>query len=329
MEWDWKTKTGIVAAVLLLVTLLAFVIKVQHDTIERLKYIETSVVDSKRIGEDIVRSQSSYVTKKDLERAIKDHGIDLKAIKKDLNVLGADLKGLNTITVVTPGYNGNNIPSTGTGDPNPDPPEPNEPVLDKYGYFAAAQKLRLTEPFGDGKAVPFGEVGFSAWQEKPWDLEILPRAYRSETVLGQGREGRHYAYSTFQIEVDGKTYKVPIAEAHFKEEYPSPAFSFNPRLYLGVDGGAIANPPAHAELTPSLGISLFSYGKTLVSPDWSFLYLGFGYATQHQAPALVVAPANYNVAKPIPFMDNFHLGPSVSVDVDGNIGLYIGGRVAF
>jgi hypothetical protein len=329
MEWDWKTKTGIAAVVLLVLALLAFVIKVQHDTIERLKYIETSVVESKQIGEDIVRAQSSYVTKKDLDRAIKDQGLDLKAIKKDLGVLGADVKGLNTITVVTPGYNGNNIPSTGTGDPNPDPPDPTEPVLDKYGYFAATQKLRLTEPFGDDKAVPFGEVGFSAWQEKPWDLEILPREYRSQTVLGQDRDGRHYAYSRFQIEVDGKTYTVPIAEAKLIEEYPSPAFSFNPRLYLGIDGGGIANPPAHAELTPSLGLSFFSYGKTKVSPDWSFLYLGLGYATQHQAPVLLLAPANYNVAKPIPFMDNFHVGPAVSVDVDGNIGLYIGGRVAF
>lgn len=327
MELNWKTKTGIFAVILLILALLAFVIKVQHDTIERLKYIETSVVQSKKIGDDIVRAQSSYVTKKDLERAIKDQGLDLKAIKKDLGILGADVKGLNTITVITPGYNGNNIPSTGTGNQNPNPPGPND--LDKFGYFKTAQKLRLTEPFGSGKEVPFGEAGFSAWQEKPWDLTVFPREYRSETVLGQDRDGRHYAYSRFQIEVDGKKYIVPIAEAKLIEEYPSPAFSFNPRMYLGIDFGAIANPPTHAELSPSIGLSFFSYGKTKVSPDFSFLYFGFGYATQHKAPIILLSPVNYNVAKPIPFMDNFHVGPAISIDVDGNIGLYVGGKVAF
>jgi hypothetical protein len=325
---DWKGKAAITGAILLIVAVLVFIVKTQHDTIERLKFIETSVVESKDLGNGIIRAQSSYVTKKDLERLLKDQDLDIAAIKKDLGVLGADVKGISTIQVVTPGFKGDNIPTTETT-PNPNPPKPNEPVVDKYGYFGSTQWLRLTEPFGDGKEVPFGKAGFSAWQKNPWSVEVQPRKYSSVTVLGQNEEGRHYAYSRFQIEVDGEKYTVPIADAKVVEEVPSAEFRFSPRIYLGVDIGAIANPPAHFELTPNIGLSFFSYGRIKTSPEWSFLTLGLGYATQHESIVLLLAPVNYNVAKHLPLMDNFHVGPSISVDVDRNIGLYLGGRVAF
>lgn len=323
---DWKVKTGIVGAVLLIIAALIFIVKVQYDTIERLKTIETSVVESKDIGNGIIRAQSSYITRSDLERMIKDQNMSLSNIKSDLRKLGADVQGVHVVSVVTPGYSGSNLPSTVVV-PNPNPSDPTQPLTDKYGYLSNQQWLALTEPFGDGTTVPFGRAGFSASEEKPWSVEVLPRKYGSTTVLGQDEDGRHYAYSRFQIEVDGKTYTVPITESKLVEEYPTAKFSFNPRLYLGIDGGAIANPPASAEITPSVGLSFFSYGKTKVSPDFSFLTLGVGYATQRQAGVVIVSPVNYNLGKPLPLIDNLHVGPSVSVDVEGNVGLYLGARV--
>jgi hypothetical protein len=259
---------------------------------------------------------------------IKDHGLNLDEIKKDLRKLGADVGAINTVTVITPGYSGNNIPTSEIGDPNPNPPKPGQPIPD-YGYIQATQLLTLTEPFGDGTMVPFGEAGFSAWQKNPWSLRVLPRTYSSVTVLGQDKAGRHYTYSKFQIEVDGNKYTVPIADTRIVEEYPNNSFNFNPRLYLGIDGGVITIPPVHAEITPNIGLSFFSYGKTKISPTWSFMTLGVGYATQTKSPVVLLAPVNYNVANHIPFMNNFHIGPSISVDFDASIGLYFGGRVGF
>lgn len=332
MDWktNWKTKTLIAGAVLLVIAVLAFIVKIQYDTIERLKAIETSVVESKNIGNGIVRAQSSYVTQAELERLLKEQGLSIDAIKKDLKTLGADVQGIHTVTVVTPGYHGTDLPTSNTT-PNPNPPDPNQPLQDPNHYFSNQQWFALSEPFNGDKEtmnVPFGRVGFSAWQDKPWSLEVLPRTYGSTTVLGQDEDGRHYAYSRFQIETDGKTYTVPISNARIVEEYPTAKFSWNPRLYLGIDGGLIANPPAHAELTPNVGLSFFSYGQTKVSPQWSFLTLGLGYATQEQAPVFILAPINYNVGKNLPLIDNLHVGPSVSVDVAGNFGLYLGVRVA-
>lgn len=324
---DWKAKTGIVGAVLLIIAVLVFIVKIQYDTIERLKSVETSVVESKDIGNGIVRAQSSYVTRADLERILREQNISLNDIKKDLSKLGADVRAVQNVTVVTPGYHGTNIPTT-TIVPNPNPPtDPNQPLTDKYNYLSNQQWLNLTEPFDGNTTVPFGRAGFSAWEQNPWSVEVLPRRYGSTTVLGEDENGRHYAYSRFQIEVDGKTYTVPVTESKIVEEYPSAKFSFNPRVYLGIDAGAIANPPASAELTPNVGLSFFSYGRTKVSPDFSFLTLGVGYATQRQTPVVILAPINYNIGKPIPLIDNLHVGPSVSVDVSGNVGLYLGLRV--
>jgi hypothetical protein len=155
----------------------------------------------------------------------------------------------------------------------------------------------------------------------------ITRTYSSTTVLGKNEEGRSYAYTKFEIEVDGKKYTIPITEAKIAEEYPTPSFRFSPRLYLGVDFGAVANPPMHFELMPNLGLSFFSYGQTKINPDWTFLTLGLGYETQTKGIALSLSPIDYNIAKHFPFVENLYLGPSVSLDPKGNVVLYIVIRV--
>jgi hypothetical protein len=324
---DWKTKTITIGGVVLAMSVMGYIIKIQHDTVERLKFIETSVVESKNIGNGIVREQASYVTKKDLENMIKDQGMDLSAIKKDLSVLGASVNGISTVKVITQGYEANHLPSSNV---TPRPPETNTNAAnvnqDPYKYQTSTQWLSLNEPI-DKENIPFGKVGFSAWEDKPWSVQVSPRTYSSTTVLGKNEEGRSYAYTKFEIEVDGKKYTIPITEAKIAEEYPTPSFRFSPRLYLGVDFGAVANPPMHFELMPNLGLSFFSYGQTKINPDWTFLTLGLGYETQTKGIALSLSPIDYNIAKHFPFVENLYLGPSVSLDPKGNVVLYIVIRV--
>jgi hypothetical protein len=335
---DWKTKTIVAGGTVLLISAMGYIIKVQYDTVQRLKFIETSVVESKDIGNGIVREQSSYVTKKDLEKMVNDQGMDLAAIKKDLATLGANVDSISSVKVVTHGYSADHIgsttttprqsdtvPSTGTT-PRPADSAVKPAVTDPYGYQSATQWLNLTEPVGND-SVPMGKVGFSAWDPKPWSEQIAPRTYSSTTVLGKNEDGRTYAYSRFEIDVDGKKYTVPITEAKIAEEVPSPSFHFSPRLYLGVDFGVIANPPTHFEVLPDIGLSFFSYGQTKLNPDWTFLTLGLGYETQTKGLALYLSPVDYNIAKHLPFVDNLFLGPAFSLDPKGNIGLYLGIRV--
>lgn len=325
----WQGKAIVVGGILLLLGILVFIVKVQYDTIDRLKHIETSVVESKELSNKVLRAQSQYATDKEVQNLLKTQGFDIGELKKDLRKLGGQVQGIHTVQVVTPGFVGSDLETTETREENPNPPKTGEPFEDKFGYFDKSQWYHLNEPFEDSSTVPIGGVGFSAWKEKPWSVEILPRKYGSTTVLGQDEDGRHYAYSKFIIEVDGKTYEIPIDDAQLIEKYPSARFHFNPRLYLAIDGGFIFTPPLRGEVIPNIGLSFFSYGKTKASPDFSFLTLGIGYATQAQTLAFILAPVNYNIGKPLPLIDNLHIGPSLSLDINGSLGLYLGARVAF
>src|SRR5271157_1286896 len=92
---SWQTKTCIIGSILLILFVMGFIIKIQYDAIQKLKNIETSVLAQKDIGDGILRAQSSYVSKADLENAIKAQGLNLDAIRNDLKGLGANISALN------------------------------------------------------------------------------------------------------------------------------------------------------------------------------------------------------------------------------------------
>jgi hypothetical protein len=316
---DWKVKSGIIAAILLVIATLGFIIKYQRDTINRLQTIEKSVIEAKDLGNGLQRAQANYATKGDLEVLIKDRGINISDLQKDLDKLGADVRAINVVKVITPGYNVNNLP-TDHQIPNPNPID-----NDKWGYLKAEQRKELTEPLGSGMTAPLGEVGFSAWQQKPWAITLYPREYSTTTVLAVDENGRHFSYNKFQIKVNGKEYTAPI-QSKFVEEYPESKFRFSPRIYLSIDGGAIANN-FYWEAMPNFTLSLFSYGQTKVNSDWIFANIGLGYATQGNNIALILSPVNYNIGKNLPLVDNLYVGPAFSLDLNGNFGIYGGLRV--
>ena len=310
-------KFGVIAGLLILVAGLIFVIKNQFDISARQEAIEKSVVEMKQLGDGIVRSQAQYVSKDDLDKFGKQLNLNLDTIQKDLGTLGASMQGINAVVVSTNGFHGTGLPSTGTV-PNPD--KPTQQVNDPFGYLSNQQILAINEPFGN-VAVPFGQGTFSAWKDKPWGLDIYPRSYNVSTVIGQDEDGRHYTYNKFTVDTQGKTYTIPINSSKFEEVYPEAKFRFSPRIYLGVDGGAVINPAPKADMTPNLQVALFSYGKTKVDPDWSILGVGVGYETQANRPVLVVSPIRYNIGHHIPLVNNLHVGPTVSLDTSGGIGI--------
>jgi hypothetical protein len=337
---DWKTKTIIGAIIALILSILAFIIKIQYDTIQKLKTIETSVVEAKNLGNNLMRAQGSYVNKSDLERMIKERDVNLDAIKKDLAKMGASVDDLLTIDAESIGQDQEHIPSSGSQALNPNNEKPIVPDKvkcpdgtsvtcpnpDKYNYLTRTLILNFDENF-DKQKIPLGTVKFTGADKDPWSLKIYPRKYDVTTVLGQDEEGRHYAYSKFSITANGKTETIPI-KSTLKQEVPSSSFRLDPRIYLSVDSGiTTSGKDIKGEVLPGIMVSFLSYGKTKTDPDWTFLDVGVGYATQRQTVGFVFAPVNYNVGHHLPGMRNLHLGPAVSVDTGGNFGLYLGARV--
>jgi hypothetical protein len=267
--------------------------------------------------------------------------MDFKLIKKDLNKLDSDLQGVQRLVVTSQGFKGTDIgSSTTTKGVNEDGSDVKPPAVeckdgstvtcpDEFGHLTQRQVIKLQEPFGN-KSVPVGDVGFSSWKPKPWDVNLYPRKYQVTNIVSVNNDGKTNMHSQITISSNGEDIVVPIEKASYIEKYPNAKFGFNPRLYFGVGAGfvpyniASVQPDIVGEVVPGANVFLFSYGKTNMDINWAILGLGLGYATQNQSLGFLLSPVYYNVGKPIPLMENLFLGPTVSLDTSGNLGVLLG-----
>lgn len=323
MNLTWKTKLAAVVALIAVIAGLLLVIKYQRDIIAKQEIIQKSIVDFKQLPNNVVRSETQYVTPDDLNKFADSLDLKLGPIKDDLKSLNAHIQGIQTVTVKSSGENKTDIASTST-ETRTGPIPANEPA-DPYNYRKNEQKLSLEEPFGK-TSVPIGEVSFKAWEKTPWTVNLPLRTYSVISVLGQDENGKHYTYSKFNVVVAGKSYDVQIDNSKFEEELPTSKFRFNPQLYAGFSLGTYLSNPS-LEFMPNLELSLFSYSQTKMFPDWIFINPGFGYMISQKQFALTFNPASYNIGKYLPFVENIYIGPDLAVDVHGNFSILGGIKV--
>jgi hypothetical protein len=332
----YKIKILISICVIFVLSILLLICYNQYNLTQQQKRIETEIVKQKDLAGNITRSMNEYATKKDIESYIQNNNLNLKAIQDDMKLLSAEISAVNDYTVDSIGYHKTNISSTHIGETNPDPKIPTVecngqqipcPNTDSFGYLKNQQMLTLYEPFVNVN-VPIGEVGFSAWQQKPWEVKILPRTYHMTSVVGTDENQRQYFYNKVSVSVEGKTYDVKISTATTKQEYPEASFNWwNPRLFMGIDGGLNLSQMS-GEASPNLDVGFMSYGRFKNQPDFSFLQLGLGFGIDNKKIQFVVTPFTYNVGKHIPLMNNVYVGPSLYIGSNGDISIMGGLRTA-
>ena len=302
-----------------LIGALGFIIYKQIENSNRQLAIESSIVEQKQLIDGIVRSQAQWSTKADLEKFITDSGVNLKAIKEDLDKLHADVNAVNVIMTSSQGQHVTNI-STIPGPVNPNPIDPKNP--DPYNYIKNQQNLSLNEDFETLK-VPFGSVGFSAWKEKPWNIDVKPREYQITNVVGIDENQRSYFYNKFTMKVDNKEYDVPIKTAITKQEYPRDKWSWwNPRLFLTVGGGInLTKAPLQGSANAGLAVGFMSYGRYKNAPTISLLQIGAAYQSGTQKISAIINPINFNIGGIFPkgLVDNTYIGPSIQIDTSANV----------
>jgi len=319
-------KILVIVGLFLTLGALGFIIYNQSQLSKQQTAIQTEQVAQRQLIDGIVRSQTSWATQQDVANLLAANGVNadaLKAIQSDLGDLKATMTTANVVTVNSQAQNVTGQASTGTGPKNPAPPTtvvpPGCPSPDPFGFMQAQQTYQLNEDFGKVK-VPFGTVGFSAFQAQPWSASIPARQYTIDNIIGTDENQRNYVYNQVNIKTDGKTYTVPVTSSTTKQVYPTAKFSWwNPRLHAGFDGGVNINH-VKGEFTPNVDVSLMSYGQYKTTPDFSILGVGVGYQTQNQRPALIIKPVSYNFGRNIfsPLMNNTYVGPSISVAPDGS-----------
>jgi hypothetical protein len=316
--------------------LICFVVYTQHQLSLRQNAIQNEQVTQHQLIDNIVRSQTSWATKQDMDNLLIVNGINtqaLKAIQDDMDSLKATLITANVVQFNSQGQVIKGQPSSGTGPTNPNPPvtPPSGcPNCDPFGFMKAEQDFQLNEDFGNIK-VPFGTIGFSAWQQNPWSVNIQPRQYTVNNIIGTDENHRNYIYNEVNIKEGDKIYKIPITSSTTKQVFPTAKFSFwNPRLLLGVDVGTNLNHVKN-DFTPNVSLGIMSYGQYKTTPDFSVLEVGVGWQIVNQKPAVIVTPVSYNIGRNLfsPLMNNTYLGPSVSVATDGSWNVSLGLKVGF
>ncbi len=318
MNQTW-IKISVVAGFLLLIGALLLVIKFQQDSANENKQLQQTIVEMKSLQDGTTRSEAKFVSEKNLKQTITDQKIDVKEVEKDLKSFKAEIKTIDVVKVITPGKVQTTIPSTQiVENVNPQPTD-----KDSFHYLLNRQVLLLSEPIGKIN-VPFGNVGFSAWQKDPWDVSIFPRKYILSTVIGQDEEGTDYTYHKMLIETENKTFEIPITEAKIVQTVPKSKFYFNPKLALGVAGGISLTAVPEPEIEPFVEITLSSYGRSKTNNEWLFGGIGIGYQTIAKEMDLHVTPVRYNVGYKLPLIDNLNVGPSVSINTKGEFVVYFG-----
>jgi len=313
----------ILIAILLisLISSIIFIIYQQHQISVKQETIDSQAILQKQLSDNIIRSLNEFASKKDLEQYLKDNNINIKTIQEDLNKFHATVSAVNVVKSNSQGQNLNNIPSTSIGEFN------NYPQIgDPFGYEQHQQVLSLNENFANLQ-IPIGNVKFSAWQEKPWAIDIKPREYHITNIIGQDENQRLYVYNKFSISVDNKVHDIKISSSETKQEFPSPKFSFwNPNLFLGLSSGVNISK-FEAEAAPSLNLGIMSYGKFKKLPDISVLQVGAGYQMISKSPEILITPISYNLGNHIPLTNNLYVGPSVNFNFKQDFAIMAGIRV--
>jgi hypothetical protein len=323
------TKIILIIAGVLVISAMGFIIYQQIEMHNMQTAINQSVIAQKQLADQIVRSQSSYVSKDDLNNFAKQNDINLNTINKDLSTLGAVITGINHVSVNSGGTIETNIGSTST---TPDTHPSTVPIVncngtqipctnaDPFGYMSNVQHLELNEQF-TGATVPVGNVSFDASSKTPWSEDIYPRTYSVNSVLGTTTDGKHVVYNTMQITSNGKTVPINVSTGKFEETYPAPSFSFwNPRLF-GTGGASVNLSKIGGSADVGLTLGIMSYGTTKVSPAISVLQLGVGYQTGTQKVSGILNPVSFNISGILPkgIVDNTYIGPSFQMDTSGHI----------
>jgi hypothetical protein len=105
-------KILVTLGVIVTLGLLSFIIYQQKQNHDMQDVIQKQVVLQKELSDKIIRGQSEYATKGDLENFIKSSGVDLKTIQKDLDQLSADITSANKVVINSNGVKSDHIAST-------------------------------------------------------------------------------------------------------------------------------------------------------------------------------------------------------------------------
>lgn len=291
------------------------------------------ISDFKKVTDSLVRSQTEVVSKKDLEKTLKKYftNKDIGNLKKDLAEMNATLGSVGITIGKLERKVKYNLRSDKQGTPKTEVvvcKEDGRPI-DVYGYTKASQIKTLK----DKNEADLADVTFDASQAKPWSYDIFNREYHLATVVGKKKDGSDIYYHSLKYKVPSKhkdkLFNIPIVSSSYKQKINKRhMFWWNPMIDLSISlGGVIYSSNGTNELislTPDIGFSTSSYGRTRADTLWKFFRFGIGYDAIQESVIFSISPVLFNFADPMPILTNLYLIPRISFDHLGNISAGLG-----
>lgn len=337
---DNKFKITIAVVMICLFAVMGYTIKQQNDII---KALSANAEQQRFLKDDITAVKSTLLTSADLDKKLASVNMDLETLKKDLNKTGSDVSAILIVTNKTPGSDKKGQPSTGyypipAENPSKDPVTPSGPIAstcgpdcatDTYGYYNKVPYYRLSESLGS-LSVPLGEVSFNMREANPWNEKVYGRTYSSSVVIATDAAGVKTAYAKMTIQPnDGsnKTYSLPETQVQFYERLPESKFYLlNLRASFGLDLGYSSKPGF--VYGPTAQIFISSYGKYKHKPDWYIAGLGINYDINNSDYNFALSPFAYKITGDDSMFQNINIGPTIAIDLHGNISGFIGFKLS-
>lgn len=277
------------------------------------KLIEEQIV---RLSDNVV-SQRAELNTKLLEDRMKDLSTSIIALTKErgqeINDIGMSIAKLKQSVELLKGSSDKVYNKAGK---------------DEHHYFF--KKIYMKDADGNPFPVAWAMFYPNRPEDKQWKTGTYPLEFHERVVLAETDSSD----KDYRLDVIGETWiennqmketrgqKFPVELESFdwvRRELKDKKWNFNPRLSIGFNGGT--------ELFPSLNMSFFSYGKTKGDMDWKFLTAGVGGNADNFMMHL--APASYNLGKPLPLIDNIFIGPYLSIDSESENGFGVMADVPF
>jgi hypothetical protein len=287
--------------------------------------IAQSEVSFNKLSDTIARAQNEIVTKKELDKFVKEIDSELKKGIKDIKALGGDLKAVGLTVASLKGILESDKPSDNTTPV--DPPEQPESckLCDVYGYTKVLANVDLK--WDDFK---IGSCSFAAGKEKPWALELNPLDFKIATVMGQRKNGTTLFYHTVTAynKTTEKSKKLTVVSSEYKEilEDTTAFHWWAPQLDFNLDNNLFpAREKDYYKFGGSVGLSLMGYGQNTSDLTWRFLHIAAGLHTQ--TAYLTVTPVKYNIGKNIILFNDLWIGVGVSYSKDFGLNISLGTRI--
>lgn len=169
--------------------------------------------------------------------------------------------------------------------------------------------------------------------DKRWKTGTYPLEYHTKVIETENTDGTFNRYAEMHLEnnqmkeTKGQQYPIKLENIEWaKVELEEHSWMlWNPRIGFG----ALSTSKC---ITPTLDISISSYGKTRRDMDWRFFTLGLGVTKADDSGALLVGsfePFSWNIGNVLPLVENIFIGPVGTIDSDSTVGLGIKAAIPF